>query len=135
MPHFSHKSLEKLNQCDPELQLIFKTVIKYIDCSVICGHRTEKEQNKVLKNGKSKVGFPLSKHNTNPSLAVDVVPYPVDWEDKNRFYYFGGFVMATYEMLYLDGKVRKVLRWGGDWNRNHKFDDQKFHDLPHFELT
>jgi len=25
-----------------------------------------------------------------PSDAVDVAPYPIDWNDKERFYYFAG---------------------------------------------
>ena len=26
------------------------------------------------------------------------------------------------------------LRWGGDWDMDHNFKDQKFDDLCHFEL-
>ena len=31
---------------------------------------------------------------TNPSRAVDVVPYPIDWDDRERFHLFAGFVIA-----------------------------------------
>lgn len=128
MPKFGNKSKKNLSQAHPLLQELFEEVIKYYDCSVIEGHRTKVEQDAAFHSGKSKVKFPNSKHNSVPSMAVDVCPYPIDWNDRDRFYHFGGFVMGMAKALGID------LRWGGDWNNNNVFKDQTFHDLPHFEL-
>ena len=94
MPKFGNKSKGKLSTCDKRLQEIFNEVIKYVDCSVIEGHRSEERQNRLFEEGKTKVTYPKGRHNAFPSLAVDVVPYPVDWEDRERFHLFAGFVLG-----------------------------------------
>lgn len=134
MPKFSKRSLERLGQCHVDLQIIFKEVIKHYDCSILCGHRGKKEQDKAYKEGKSKLVFPKSKHNLTPSLAIDVVPYPIEWNDLKRFYYFGGFVKGIASQLLKEGFISHEIRWGGDWDSDNDFADQKFTDLPHFEL-
>lgn len=132
---FSKLSLGRLNSCHSDLQVIFNKVITMMDCSILCGHRTKEEQNKAVDEGKSQLLWPFSKHNQKPALAVDVAPYPIDWEDEVRFYYFAGMVMGTARYLKAKGKISHFLRWGGDWNRNDRFDDNKFNDLVHFELV
>jgi len=128
MPKFGAESLSNLSSCHPDLQLLFKAVVRGFDCSVICGHRNQSEQNQAFDDGKSKVQYPDSKHNRTPSRAVDVVPYPVDWNNLNRFYLFVGYVMKTAEILGIK------IRSGGDWDSDTMTDDQRFIDLPHFEL-
>ncbi len=128
MPKFGEKSKEKLETCHQDLQKLFNEVIKYFDCCVICGHRTEEEQDEAFKNGHSNVEYPNSKHNQKPSLAVDVVPYPIDWKDTNRFYLFVGFVRGIAAMLDIP------IRCGGDWDGDLETSDQKLTDLPHFEM-
>jgi len=128
MATFGIRSAANLATAHPSLQRLFREVIKHFDCSVICGHRTEEEQNKVFHEGKSKVQWPRSKHNRLPSIAVDVVPYPVDWKDTNRFYYFAGVVKGIASSMDID------IRWGGDWDGDTQVHDQTFMDLPHFEL-
>ena len=128
MPKFGKKSMSKLETCHEDLQQVFYQVIKHFDCSVLEGHRGEELQNKYFNEGKSKVKFPKGKHNANPSNAVDVVPWPVDWDDTDRMYYFAGFVKGIAAMLDIP------IRWGGDWNDNTEVKDTGFKDLPHFEL-
>ena len=128
MPKFGKKSMSKLETCHEDLQQLFYQVIKQFDCSVLEGHRGEELQNKYFNEGKSKVKFPKGKHNANPSNAVDVVPWPIDWDDTDRMYYFAGFVKGIAAMLDIP------LRWGGDWNDNTEVKDTGFKDLPHFEL-
>ena len=128
MPRFSNRSKRRLATCDNELQNLFYEVVKYFDCSIIIGRRGEKDQHKAFDEGKSKVRYPKGKHNSNPSTAVDVAPYPIDWDDKDRFIYFGGFVKG----VALEMGVS--LRWGGDWDNDTQLKDQKFNDLVHFEL-
>lgn len=128
MYKFGTRSKKNLKEAHPDLQKLFKEVIKHYDCAVIEGHRSKEEQNKAYHAGKSKLKFPKSKHNKTPSLAVDVVPWPVDWNDYKQFYYFGGLVKGIAKQMNID------IRWGGDWDGDNSFKDQSFHDLPHFEL-
>lgn len=129
MPRFGSKSLGQLKSANTKLQVLFEEVVKEFDCSVLDGHRTEEEQNEAFRKGHSKLQFPQSKHNKYPSMAVDVAPYPIDWNDKERFYYFAGYVKGVAESL--DIKIR----WGGDWDGDTHVKDQTFFDLPHFELV
>ena len=72
-------------------------------------------------------------------MAVDAAPYPVNWGDQGslrqrqkaiaRFYEFAGYVLAVAD------QQRLQLRWGGDWDMDGDFLDQRFDDLVHFELV
>lgn len=128
MPKFGYRSMKNLSTCDPRLQELFHKVIEKYDCSVICGHRNAHQQKKAFHEGKSKLNWPDSKHNKNPSLAVDVIPWPVDWLDMKRFYHFVGYVTAVAEMLNIP------IRSGADWDGDFNLKDQNFMDLPHFEI-
>jgi peptidoglycan L-alanyl-D-glutamate endopeptidase CwlK len=99
-----------------------------MDFTVVCGHRSEELQNKAFKEGRSKLEWPYSKHNRTPSLAVDIAPYPIDWNDKERFYFLAGVMKA---MAY---KHDIGIRWGGDWKGDNDFKNNSFNDLVHFEL-
>ena len=128
MPRFGKTSKRRLATCANELQNLLYEVVTYFDCSILVGHRGEKAQNKAFNEGKSQVRYPKGKHNSNPSTAVDVAPYPIDWEDRERFIYFAGFVKGiALEMVI-------PLRWGGDWNNDTQLSDNNFDDLVHFEL-
>ena len=135
MPYFSKTSMGRLNDCHKDLITIFKHVIKFIDCSVLVSYRPEHDQNLAFETGKSKLRYPDSKHNKLPAMAVDVAPYPIDWEDAKRFYYFGGIVLGIANRLYNEGEISHRVRWGGDWNMNHDLSDQDLFDLVHFELV
>ena len=138
MPKFGRKSRERLETCHPDLQTLFNAVIEEIDCSVICGHRNKEDQDKAVALGHSKANYPKGKHNSNPSNAIDVAPYPVDWDDLQRFYYFAGWVMAKAKILKNVGEISHNIRWGGNWRgfENGVIDFKKntFNDLPHFEV-
>ena len=128
MARFSKKSKKNLSTCHEDLQKVFNEVIKYVDCSVLEGHRSEERQEQLFSEGKTKVHYPKGRHNSKPSRAVDVVPYPIDWKDRERFHLFSGFVIGLARGMGI------TLRWGGDWNMNFEVDDNKFDDFPHFEL-
>ena len=125
---FGKKSRERLSTCDERLQKVFNEVIKYVDCSILEGHRDERKQDRYYAEGKTKVRYPMGRHNSKPSRAVDVAPYPIDWDDRERFHLFSGFVLGLARGM----GIR--LRWGGDWNMNFEVDDNKFDDFPHFEI-
>lgn len=116
MPTFSKRSLTNISQCHPDLQKIAKELIKEMDVVVICGHRGEKAQNEAYAKGTSKLKWPKSKHNKTPSLAMDVCPYPINWEARARFLEMRGKMKAIAQRLGI--KVR-FISW----------------DLPHIELV
>lgn len=128
MPKFGINSNIALETAHPDLQRLFREVIKYVDCSILEGHRDKIAQDAAYAAGKSKKRWPESKHNRQPSLAVDAAPYPVDWKDPKRFCFFAGYVKATADRLGIG------IRWGGDWNSDGHISDETFPDLPHFEL-
>jgi len=121
------------------MQTLLNYVVRKYDCSVLCGTRTRAEQDLAFNSGNSTVKWPKSKHNSNPSRAADVAPYPIDWGEAGtkeqrrkaiaRFYHFAGYVLAMAEVLNIK------VRWGGDWDNDRNFADQKFDDLVHWELV
>ena len=133
MPKFGETSLKRLATCDTRLQEVFNEVIKTVDCSVLVGHRGKTRQNAFYKEGKTKVTYPKGRHNSSPSRAVDVCPYPIDWNDRERFTLFAGLVIGIAKSMNIK------LRWGGNWDMweedgRWEVDDNKFDDFPHFEL-
>lgn len=128
MPRFSNRSKSRLNTCDKRLVELFNEVVKGFDCTIIEGHRGKEKQNAAYNSGHSKVKYPNGKHNKTPSVAVDVAPYPIDWKDRDRFHYFGGYVLG------IAAKMGLRIRWGGDWDMDTQTKDNKFDDLVHFEI-
>ena len=136
MPYYSRLSQERLDTCCTPVRLLFSEVIKIFDCTILCGFRGEEEQNLAFSRGDSRCEWDESSHNQIPSLAIDVAPYYVElphvrWTKQSlrRWYYFGGIVVA------LAGVMSIPIRWGGDWDRDTYVLDQKFMDLPHYELV
>lgn len=120
MPSFSFKSLAKLDTCHPDLQQLFHEVIKTHDCTILCGHRGQQEQEEAFRNAKSKARWGESKHNYQPSCAVDVMPYPINWADTPG-------IRALAEAVKLSAHNLNIkIRWGGDF--------AGFFDGPHYEL-
>lgn len=103
-------------------------VVEQFDITIIHGHRGKKVQNEAFENGFSRKRWPESKHNRNPSEAVDIAPWPVDWDDMPRWYYMAGIVMATARRMGIP------IRWGGDWDGDGDLNDNSLLDLGHFEL-
>ena len=128
MPKFSKRSANNLKTCHSNLQALFNKVIKHFDCIVISGHRDREEQDRIFEEGHSQLKYPQSKHNTIPSDAVDVMPYPVNWADTKRMYFFAGFVKG------IAAEMGIAIRWGGDWDGDTEVRDNRFNDLVHFEL-
>jgi len=128
MYKFGSRSRKQMENIHPDLKKVLNEVIKYVDCSVLEGYRSGERKNKLFEEGRTKVKYPNGRHNANPSRAVDVVPYPIDWDDRERFHLFAGFVLGIARSMGIN------LRWGGDWNQNFEVDDNQFDDFPHFEI-
>jgi peptidoglycan L-alanyl-D-glutamate endopeptidase CwlK len=121
MPSFSAKSKASLAKARPELQKLFAAVILEIDCTVLDSERGKAAQEKAFKAGNSKAHFGQSPHNFTPSIAVDVVPYPLDWDDIAAFKKLGAVVKRKAKELGIP------ISWGGDW--------RSLKDFPHYELS
>jgi len=124
---FSKYSLERLVTCHNDLKKLFNEVIKRYDCIILEGHRSNKRQEELFRQGKSKIKAG-GNHNYFPSLAIDVIPYPINWNDKKRFYHFVGYVKGISDSIDIH------IRCGADWDNDNDINDQNFIDLPHFEL-
>lgn len=129
MPSFSGKSAARLAGCHPDLQRVLNKAIERYDFTVLCGHRTKAAQELAYTRGNSTLRWPHSKHNAEPALAVDIAPWPLDWSDTARFRELAHYVLGVADALGVP------LRWGGDWDRDFDSADQRFDDLPHFELA
>ena len=121
---FGKRSEKRLKGVDIKLQHILSRLIKIMDVTIIEGVRSQERQDELVKKGASKTKY--SKHITGK--AVDLAPYPIDWEDRERFHYMGGMLRGIAHEL--DIKVR----WGGDWDSDGEIKDNSFDDLVHIEL-
>jgi len=113
-------SYRRLATCHTDLQRLVIAAAEDFDFVVVCGHRGEEEQNAAVKNGTSKLAWPNSKHNSLPSLAVDLAPFPISWDDVAAFDRLGAHVEAVARGMSIP------IVWGGRWPR--------FVDRPHFQL-
>lgn len=154
MPSFSARSKKALETCHPDLQLIANEAIQVYDFTVIFGHRTEEQQNKLYPKF-TKVKWPDSKHNKDPSEAIDVVPYVKGIGaltgsrkqihdlmlrfnksqariEQELWWQFGRLA------AYFDQAARRndiSIRCGADWNSDGRLLDERFVDAGHFELV
>lgn len=128
MPSFGASSEAQLKTCHPLLQAVMRRAILITDFSVLKGYRGEAEQTQAFESGNSKLRFPDSKHNEFPSNAVDIAPYPIDWADLESFVFLAGIVKACAWQMGIK------IRWGGDWDNDHRMRDENFRDYGHFEL-
>lgn len=135
MSRYSQLSKARLDTCHKDLRTLFNQVVPHFDNSILCGHRGEAEQMAAFNAGKSKLRWPAGKHNSAPSMAVDALPYPIDWKDLDRMRFFAGYVLGVAAALHADGLMTHRVRWGGDWNMDTMTHNNGFDDLAHFELV
>ncbi len=124
MPKFGRVSRKRLKGINVKLVNVLNELIKIMDVTIIEGIRTEERQKELLEKGATKVKY--SKH--MEGKAVDVAPYPIDWNDRERFHYMGGMVRGIGQQLGIK------IRWGGDWDSDGEIKDNNFDDLVHIEL-
>ncbi len=133
MPRFGRRSNINLNSCHPDLQRLFREVVRTYDCSVLWGHRNEDEQNEMYLAipPVTTKQWPDSKHNSVPSMAVDVAPWingDVSLEAR-QCYHFAGYVQAVADRMGIE------IRLGADWDSDNDVNDQTFRDIIHFEIV
>ena len=135
MPYFSERSLDRLGTCHNDLVVLFREFIKTMDCSIICGTRSEEAQEQAYRENRSQKHYPYSLHNGEPSMAVDIAPYPINFDNRERFLIFGATIMQIARQLHESGMMSHRLRWGGDFKDELKDKDVKASwDPGHFEI-
>lgn len=116
--------------------------ISTVDFSVLEGVRTPERQRALYAQGRTKPGPKVtwtlnSNHFKNSRTgfghAVDLVPYPVDWEGPVRFPKFDAIAKAMFAAA---EELGVKIRWGADWDMNGKPRERASEtDSPHFELV
>ena len=149
--NLSKRSLDSLVGVDEHLQRVVKQAIQLSkqDFMVLEGVRTRKQC--MINYGKGRTiaqcvakGVPAqyanpkatkvtwlndpfaSKHVTGN--AVDLVPYPVDWNDLKKF------DAIAQAMLQAAKELGVPVRWGADWDSDGKPRERGESDSPHFEI-
>ena len=126
--YLSSESAKRLSTVYPDLAKVIMEATKLFPLMVVCGYRDENAQNEAFASGASKQRWPNSKHNTKPSLAVDISPIPYETTNVKKLTYIAGHIMAIAHQMGIK------LRWGGDFNMNLNPADDNFQDLYHFEI-
>lgn len=152
----SERSLERLQGVHPNLIKVVKRAIEISkqDFMVLEGVRTKERC--MINYGKGRTatqcsakGIPTtyaspseakvtwlnnpfnSKHclqNDGLGHAVDLVPYPVDWNTLSKFDRIGEAMKQAAKELGVN------IRWGADWDSNGKLREKGESDSPHFEI-
>lgn len=112
------RSRQRLSGVHPDLVAVVKRAIQITeqDFTVLEGVRNINRQRELFKAGKSTTMN--SRHLTGH--AVDLAPWPIDWEDLSRF------ELVADAMKQASEELNVPVIWGGDW--------RTFYDGPHFEL-
>ena len=130
----SARSLAKLEGVDERLVAVVKRAIQITseDFAVIEGLRSPERQAELYAQGRTKPGQIVTWTMDSPHLhgkAVDLVPYPVDWNDLKRF------DAVAHAMFTAAKELDTPIRWGADWDIDGKPREKGESDSPHFELA
>lgn len=154
MKKFGTRSINEINTMVDDLALIFMESIKVsdIDFGVTQGARSVEQQLEYFLDGKSKIDprkysesdlVAKAKHIVNSlepkSRAGDIYAFvPTNKKlayDEKHLCFIAGVITATANRLFAENKIKTKIRWGGNWDRDGEIiTDQKFQDLPHFEI-
>lgn len=139
---FGRVSAQRLSTMDERLQKVFSLALKRskVDFGIAEGHRPVSRQQELYALGRTKPGSIVTRvdgvnrksmHNYKPSLAGDIYAWvnnKASWDAKHLCYLAGVITSAADELGI-------SIRWGGNWDGDGEIiSDQKFMDLPHFEL-
>lgn len=146
---FGPKSRAKLEGVDPDLVRVLELAISRspIDWMILEGVRTVERQHSLYGQGRTAAQLrakgvdPRHAKPTMPTVtwtlksnhftgkAVDVVPYPVDWDTPAKFDAIAKAIFAAADELGVK------VRWGADWDQDGNPRERGESDSPHFELA
>jgi D-alanyl-D-alanine carboxypeptidase len=119
----------RLTSVDPDLVRVVELVGSRRDVCVAQGARSVADEQDAINRGASHLRDPMdSLHVINPgvrdyALAVDLTPWPVDWQNHQSFVDLAADVKAAAAELGVT-----PFSWGGDWV--HPFDFDHFQRAP-----
>ena len=127
-------SLARLQGVDETLVKVVKRAIEIseVDFTVLEGVRTLERQRELYAQGRTAPGKIVtwtmkSKH--IEGKAVDLVPYPLDWNDIEKFNKIKDAMFQAARELDVN------LRWGADWDGDGNYREKGEYDSPHFEIN
>lgn len=133
------QSLSRLEGVHPDLVKVVKRAIQISDQDfmVLEGVRTPARQKELYAQGRTKPGPKVTwtlksnhfKQADGCGHAVDLVPYPVDWNTASKF------TAIAKAMLVAADDLGVKLRWGGNWDGDDRPGEKGETDGPHFELA
>jgi len=151
---FGQQSRDSLSTVHPAMRGICCNALEIspVDITVLEGARTPERQTALYAQGRTtaelladgvtgvqgkpdlaKVTWTLkSAHIPDASgfsRAVDLAPWPIDWDDLARF------DQMALAMLRSASALGVRLRWGADWDGDGKLRERGESDSPHFELV
>ena len=112
---FGNTSMGRLRLCHPDLKKLMEAVIASSpeDMTIVCGGRSKGRQDKAYAEGKSQLKYPDSKHNSQPSMAVDVAPYidgKIPWDD------IAAFTRMRMRIVEEAHKMKLIIRCGAHFS-------------------
>ena len=135
MPSFGTSSHSRLVTCERDIQTVMIEAIKYFDFSVLEGHRPIEKQHDYWKQGRKMLdgANPLHReswyiadkekvithvdgyekkgnHNYEPSRAIDIAPYPIDWNNFIAFNGLAALILSISEDFIENGRIEKKLK-------------------------
>ena len=136
---FSERSLNNLKGVHPKLVAVVHRALELtpIDFTVLEGVRSQARQDELWAQGRTKPGPVVTWVQTSGTHgvqgdgyghAVDLAPYPIDWNDHGRFDGLANVMFAAAKELGV------TLRWGGNWDMDSVIHERGESDSPHFEL-
>ena len=127
-------SLARLQGVDETLVNVVKRAIEIseVDFTVLEGVRTLERQRELYAHGRTAPGKIVTwtmKSRHIEGKAVDLVPYPLDWNDLEKF-------NKIKDAMFKAAKEQDVnLRWGADWDQDGHYREKGETDSPHFEIN
>lgn len=133
------RSIDRLAGVHPDLVAVLKRAISISpqDFTVLEGVRTQARQLELYAQGRTKPGQVVTWTKTSNHFkradgyghAVDIAPFPIDWNDTKRFDVVAKAMFQAAEELGIG------IRWGADWDADGKPRERGESDSPHFELS
>lgn len=127
-------SLARLKGVDETLVNVVKRAIEIseVDFTVLEGVRTLERQRELYAQGRTAPGKIVTwtmKSRHIEGKAVDLVPYPLDWNDLEKFNKIKDAMFQAAKELDVN------LRWGADWDGDGNYREKGEYDSPHFEIN
>ena len=136
---FGPTSRARLAGVHPDLVRVVERAIQIsaIDFMVLEGVRTPARQRELYAQGRTKPGRKVTWTLTSNHFvaadgfghAVDLAPWPVDWDRPSKFDAIAKAMFAA------AAELGVAIRWGADWDRDGRPRERGETDSPHFELA